>query len=71
MKTWTVVGYWDSDQKVVVGVIEGGHQVYGGQGMGDLFDGPFGDHVEADTAEAAQQIVEAYVPDDEDEEEAP
>ena len=56
--TWTVVGYWDdAGHKIVVGVIAGAVDVYGGDEVSE--GGPFADQVEATTWwKAAQEIVE-------------
>jgi hypothetical protein len=56
--TWTVVGYWDdAGHKIVVGVIAGACDVYGGEEVSE--GGPFADQVQAPTWEAAQKLAES------------
>lgn len=43
-RTWTVIGYWDGDDAVPVGVVLGDHPVYGGRD--DTGDGLWATSVE-------------------------
>lgn len=66
-KPFTVIGYWDdSDRRHVIGVIEGEHDVLGGEPPGE--GGLFAELVEAETWEEAEQQTHGTTEDDEDEE---
>jgi hypothetical protein len=61
MKNFTVIGYWDDDTPIPCGVIEGNHEVTGGDGAGDR--GPWAIDIVAVDAEAAEEeaIIEMGV----------
>lgn len=56
-RQFTVIGYWDdADQRVVTGVIEGEHEVTGGDGCSD--GGPFAVYIhDAIDAPSAESMV--------------
>lgn len=49
---YTVIGYWQDDERVVAGVIKGSHDVTRGEGAGN--GGPWADTVTAPDAESAE-----------------
>jgi hypothetical protein len=54
-KPYTVIGYWDGDRPVSVGVIEGEHAVHAGEGVTE--EGDWATFVEADSPEAAENLA--------------
>jgi hypothetical protein len=54
-KPFTVIGYWDGDRPVSVGVIEGEHGVHAGHGYTE--EGDWVTSVEADTPEEAEALA--------------
>jgi hypothetical protein len=55
-RAFTVVGFWaDDDQPVVVGVIQGAHEVTGGEGVTE--GGPWATSVMAPTPEHAAELA--------------
>jgi hypothetical protein len=61
-KPWTVIGFWYEDKRVVTGVVEGSHQVSGGDVSAISEQGLWADSVTAATAEEAERLATA--PDD-------
>jgi hypothetical protein len=82
VRTWSVIGFWFNDEPVPVGVVEGDHQVYGGDALSAGYDspvdgsqGPWAVSVtapDAETAEelAVEQMLDECDDDDEEEDEA-
>ena len=50
---WTVIGYWDNDERIVAGVVKGNHDVAGGDSAGD--GGPWAHTVTAPDAASAEE----------------
>lgn len=56
-RTWTVIGFWDGDEAVPVGVVAGEHQVTGGDGCST--EGPWATSVQAPNAAGAEAAAVA------------
>lgn len=74
MKIFTVIGFWYDDEPVVVGVIEGEHNVEGGN-TGDLYDSSFQGEwfvsvSAASAAEAEDRGIDEIIRQEDDEEES-
>jgi hypothetical protein len=54
-KPFTVIGYWDGNRPVSVGVVEGEHAVHAGHGYTE--EGDWATSVEADTPEDAEALA--------------
>ncbi|MCB5280313.1 hypothetical protein [Arthrobacter sp. ES1] len=54
-KPFTVIGYWDGNRPVSVGVVEGEHQVNAGEGVTE--EGDWAMAIEADSPEAAESLA--------------
>ncbi|MGZ4659679.1 MAG: hypothetical protein ACXVYB_00200 [Arthrobacter sp.] len=67
MKDFTVIGFWESDRRHVIGVVEGEHDVMGGTDPGD--QGLFAEFVQAETWEQAEEQIHGSREDGADEEE--
>jgi len=67
LKDFTVIGFWESDQRHVIGVVEGQHAVMGGTDPGD--QGLFADHVQAETWEQAEEMTHGSREDGDEEDE--
>lgn len=52
---FTVIGYWDEDRPVSVGVIEGQHAVHAGEGATE--QGDWATSVHADSPEDAEELA--------------
>lgn len=65
--TFTVIGFWRNDQRHVIGVVDGEHEVRGGTDPGE--EGLFAEHVEAESWEAAEEQVHRSVQEGDEEEE--
>lgn len=54
---WTVIGFWDEDEPVVVGIVAGRHDVVGGEGVSE--QGPWAVSVTAPGSDKAGLLAVA------------